>query len=583
MPTRKEMWDRLGSDVDVLIIGGGINGVGIARDAAKRGLRVALVEMGDLASGTSSRSSKLVHGGLRYLEQFEFSLVFEAVSERRILMDIAPHLVNPLGFLFPVYKGDRRSLRTISAGMVLYEGLSLFRSPQRYRKLKPKHVKEEEPALTLEGLKGAPLYYDCSTDDARLTLETALSATEVGAVVAPWTKATTLHRDEHGTLIGATLEDVFTGATKRVSAAVIINATGPWTDDTIDMALASAPATEEGEEAVERRKLLRPTKGVHIVVPKDVLPVNHAVVCFHPEDGRVLFALPWSDATYVGTTDTDFEGNPAEVRADRDDVVYLQRAMAKYFPDHPITDDDIICTWAGLRPLVSPLPRDGQEMDESQVSREHTLHIGESGLITIAGGKLTTYRLMSKEVVDSAVKMLRLRGQLRKRLGTARTEEDPLPGAVSWPEDDDHAAVAVQIKDVGGEDLTLETARLLADTYGMRGAEVARRVRQDKALATPLVPGRPEILAQVDHAVQDEFAATVTDVLKNRTALFYRDTHQGLAAAPAVADRMADQLHWDEATRAAMEQDYRAEVDLSRRWRLDAVTPSESEADAPAD
>lgn len=573
MPTRQEMWDRLGSDLDVLIIGGGINGAGIARDAARRGLKTALVEMGDLASGTSSRSSKLVHGGLRYLEQFEFSLVFEAVSERRILMDIAPHLVDPLGFLFPVYKGDRRKLSTISAGMVLYEGLSLFRSPQRYRKLKPKHVAAEEPALTQEGLRGAPLYYDCSTDDARLTLENALSATEVGAVVAPWTKACELHADEHGTLVGATVEDVFSGARKRVTASVIINATGPWTDRTL--AMAKAPLAD-GEERPRRRALLRPTKGVHIVVPKDVLPVNYAVVCFHPDDGRVLFALPWSDATYVGTTDTDFDGDPADVRADRSDVEYLQVAMAKYFPDHPITDDDIICTWAGLRPLVSPSPAEGEDVDESQVSREHTLVIGESGLITIAGGKLTTYRLMSKEVVDSAVKMLRLRGQLRRRLNPARTEEEPLPGAVGWPEDDDHDVVASQIKDVGGKHITFPTARLLADTYGMRGADVARRVRQDKSLAAALVPGRPEILAQVDHAVQDELASTVTDVLKNRTALFYRDPHQGLAAAGTVADRMAELLGWTEEARLEMEAAYRSEVEDSRRWRQDPrSTPEE--------
>jgi glycerol-3-phosphate dehydrogenase len=577
MPTRQEMWDRLGSDLDVLIIGGGINGAGIARDAARRGLRAALVEMGDLASGTSSRSSKLVHGGLRYLEQFEFSLVFEAVSERRILMDIAPHLVNPLGFLFPVYKGDRRNLTTISAGMVLYEGLSLFRSPKRSRKLKRKQVAEEEPALTLEGLKGAPLYYDCSTDDARLTLENALSASEMGAVVAPWTKVVELHADDHGTLVGATVRDQFTGATKRIAASVIVNATGPWTDRTLAMAQGSGgalPGPADGEVPAPatpdpHRPLLRPTKGVHIVVPKDVLPVNHAIVLFHPDDGRVLFALPWSDATYVGTTDTDYDGDPGDVRAERADIEYLKAAVAKYFPQHPVTDADIICTWAGLRPLVSPPAADGDETDESSVSREHRIIVGNSGLISIAGGKLTTYRLMSKEVVDTAAKMLRLRGQLRRRLAPSRTEEEPLPGAVSWPEDDDHDTVARQIKDVGGEHVSLPTARLLADTYGMRGADVARRVRQDRTLGDALVPGRPEILAQVDHAVQEELASTVTDVLKNRTALFYRCPHQGLAAAQPVADRMASLLGWDEETRAAMEADYRDEVQRSRMWRDD--------------
>lgn len=578
MPTRKEMWDRLGSDVDVLIIGGGINGAGIARDAARRGLRTAVVEMGDLASGTSSRSSKLVHGGLRYLEQFEFSLVFEAVSERRILMDIAPHLVNPLGFLFPVYKGDRRRLTTITAGMVLYEGLSLFRSPQRYRTLKPRHVAEEEPALAREGLKGAPLYYDCSTDDARLTLENALAATESGAVVSPWTRAVKLHPDENGRLHSATVEDVFTGERKTIAASVIINATGPWTDGTISLGRA---IPGDGETLPDPpRPLLRTTKGVHIVVQKDVLPVTNAVVCFHPEDGRVLFALPWGDATYVGTTDTDYDDDPAAVRADRADIEYLKAAAARYFPDHPIVDDDIICTWAGLRPLVAP--GGGGDMDESQVSREHRIVIGENGLITIAGGKLTTYRLMSKDVVDTAVKMLRLGGQLRRRLNPPRTEDDPLPGAVNWPEDDDHEVVAMQVADVGGEAISLETARLLADTYGMRGTEVARRVRQDKSLAEPLVEGRPEILAQVDHAVMDELATTVTDVLKNRTQVFYRDPDQGLGAAERVAGRMGELLGWTTEERAAMVRAYRAEVELSRAWRHDPEPTPEAIEEAGA-
>ena len=564
MPTRQEMWDRLGADIDVLVIGGGINGAGIARDASRRGLRVAVVEMGDLASGTSSRSSKLVHGGLRYLEQFEFSLVFEAVSERRILMDIAPHLVNPLGFLFPVYKGDRRSLTTITAGMVVYEGLSLFRSPQRYRKLKPRQLAEEEPALTREGLRGAPLYYDCSTDDARLTLETALSAAETGAVIGTWVRATALHPDETGRVTRVTVEDVFTGDTKDITASVVINATGPWTDGTLSLA-------PQAEDAPARRPLLRPTKGVHIVVSHAVLPVNYAVVCFHPADGRVLFALPWGDSTYVGTTDTDFEGDPGAVRADRADVEYLKAAMARYFPDHPIRDPDIICTWAGLRPLVSE--GGGDDLDESQVSREHRIVVHENGVITIAGGKLTTYRLMSKEVVDTAVKMLRLRGQLRRRLHEARTEDDPLPGGVSWPEDDDHDFVARKVRDVGGDVVSLATARLLADQYGMRGLDVARRVRQDRSLAAPLVEGRPEILAQVDHAVQQELAATVTDVLKNRTQLFYRDPDQGLGAVPTVTARMGQLLGWDEVEVYRMAEAYAAEVAHSRLWRTDPAPP----------
>jgi glycerol-3-phosphate dehydrogenase len=566
MPTRQEMWDRLGGHVDILVIGGGINGAGIARDAARRGLKVALVEMQDLASGTSSRSSKLVHGGLRYLEQFEFSLVFEAVSERRILMDIAPHLVNPLGFLFPVYKGDRRNLTTITAGMVLYEGLSLFRSPQRYRKLKPKNVAEEEPMLRIDGLKGAPLYYDCSTDDARLTLESALQAADTGAVIATWATATGFERDESGRLAAVTVEDRFTGATKRIEASAVINATGPWTDRTI-----AATGVEDATD------LLRPTKGMHIVVRRERLPVNHAVVCFHPRDGRVLFAIPWGDCTYVGTTDTDFEGDPADISATRADVDYLIETLDHYFPEASITLDDVHCTWAGLRPLMRPPEKTGKEMDESAVSREHRIVVGQDGLITIAGGKLTTYRLMSKEVVDTAVKLLRLRGEVPRKLNEPRTDEEPLPGGVNWPADDDHGRVAEQVLDVGGDRIATDTALLLANTYGMRGLDVARLCRQDSSLADRLVPDRPEIMAQVDWAVHEELAARVTDVLKNRTQLFYRDTDQALSCVERVAARMQTLLGWSDEQRDGSIKGYRREVELSRQWRSEPDPVAEEE------
>ena len=555
MPTRNEMWQRLGDEVDLLVIGGGINGAGIARDAAQRGLRVAMVEMQDLAFGTSSRSSKLVHGGLRYLEMMEFALVFEAVSERRILLDLAPHLVNPLGFLFPVYKHSRRSLTTINAGLWMYEGLSLFRSPQRPRKLRPADVAREEPTLNRELLRGAPLYYDCSTDDARLTLENGIAAARDGAAVLTYTKAVGFERDKEGRIVAVELEDQHTGARRTVRAHVTVNATGPWTDLTIGLNPDS-----------DTRPMLRPTKGVHIVVPHAVLPVNHAVVCFHPEDRRVLFALPWGDATYVGTTDTDFTGDPAHVYATAEDVDYLIAAAAAYFPDNLIGYDDIQCTWAGLRPLVAPGGgKDG--VDESAVSREHTIHVGRDGLITIAGGKLTTYRRMCAEVVDTAVKMLRMRDQLPANIQKGRTDETPLPGAIGWPENDDHDAVAAQVIEASGQRIEPDTARLLADTYGMRSIEVARLVTSNPALGERLLAHRPEILAQIDFAVHEELATTVTDIIKQRTQIFYRDADQGLGCVAKTGARLQQLLGWDDATRAAREEAYREEVRLARRWR----------------
>jgi glycerol-3-phosphate dehydrogenase len=554
------MWDALGEDVtyDVLVIGGGINGAGIARDAARRGLKVAVVEQKDLAYGTSSRSSKLVHGGLRYLEQLEFSLVFESVSERRILLDIAPHMVNPLGFLFPVYKKSRRGLRTVNVGMWVYEGLSLFRSPKRHKTLKPEEIAKEEPALRQENLNGAPLYYDCSTDDARLTLESALDAVKHGAIIATWARAVSFLKTENGRVCGAVVKDQLTGDLKEVKAHTVINATGPWTDRTIAM---SRELTHP---------LLRPTKGVHIVVDRDVIPVNNSVVCFHPEDRRVLFAIPWGDRTYLGTTDTDYEGDPGQVIADRADVDYLIAAADFYFPDHPISYDDVICTWAGLRPLISPGGADGEEIDESAVSREHQIIVGQDGLITIAGGKLTTYRRMSAEVVDTAVKMLRLADQLPEKLDESRTDVHPLPGGVGWPPDDDHSRVAREVLDAAGkENLSEASAKNLAGNYGMLAIQIGRWIHKDPELGKPIIEGRPEVWAQLEWAVEEELAATVTDFMVQRTQIFYRDHDQGLGVVDEVARRMGKLLDWDEEDIERNIEQYRHDVDLSRQWRIE--------------
>ena len=557
MPKRQDMWKNLGAEVDLLIIGGGIVGCGIARDATRRGLKVALVEQSDFASGTSSRSSKLVHGGLRYLEQYEFSLVFEAVSERRILLDIAPHLVNPLGFLFPVYQESRRPLWFINAGMWVYEGLSLFRSPKRHRSLKPSEIAIEEPTINLEGMSGAPLYYDCATDDARLTLENALDAAERGAVVASWTRCKSFIKTNDGRIQGAVVENIETGELKEVTAHCVVNATGPWTDRTVAM---SRPLTAGS--------LLRPTKGVHIVVNASKLKVNHAVVCLHPHDGRVLFAIPWGEQTYIGTTDTDYTGDPALVAATTEDVDYLIDAAGHYFPSCPLTHADVISTWAGLRPLMAPLNSRG-EVEESSVSREHQIEVAQDGLITIAGGKLTTYRRMSEEVVEKAIKLLRLSNQL-PRLAPSHTDTEPLPGAVGWPADDDHDAVATRIATESKGKLTQPVALYVANTYGMRGLDIARQVAEKPELATSLIPGRPEFIGLVDWAVEREMAASVSDFMIRRSQLYYRDADQGLGCAEAVGARMATLLGWDEARTKQMVADYRADVALSRAWRPSA-------------
>ncbi len=554
MPSREEMWAKVPDEVDVAVIGGGITGAGIVRDAARRGLSVAMFEQNDIAYGTSSRSSKLIHGGLRYLESYEFSLVFESVSERRVVMDLAPHLVNPLAFLFPVYQGARKSLRMISAGMWLYDGLALFRSPKRHRTLKPSDVAEEEPVLRQEGLQGAPLYYDCSTDDARLTLETAIDATLNGGIVVNWARVDAFTKDEQGRVSGVVVKNQRDGSLREVRAHTVINATGPWTDEVLAM---SGP---------RKGKVLRPTKGIHIVVDRDRLPIRQAVVLFHPTDRRVLFALPWGDRTYVGTTDTDYDGAPGDEFATLEDVDYLIDAANYYFPNDHIHRGDVISTWAGLRPLIAPEPEVG-EVAESQVSREHQILIGEDGLITIAGGKLTTYRKMAKECVDVAVNLLKLSDRLPADIQSGQTFKFPLPGAVGWPDDDDHERVSAELVEACDCDLSLEVARHLVDTYGMRAAEIAQLCAADPTLTAPIVPGRVEIMAQVDFGVHQELAASVSDIMIRRTQIFFRDFDQGLGAAEKVAARMAELIGWSEDEARQSVEQYQAEVALSRRWK----------------
>jgi glycerol-3-phosphate dehydrogenase len=537
---------------DLLVIGGGITGAGVARDAARRGLRVALLERADLASGTSSRSSKLVHGGLRYLELYEFGLVFESVSERRVLMDIAPHLVKPLPFVFPVYESFGRAA-LIDIGMWLYDGLSLFRSPKIHRRMGVKATAKAEPALTTEGLKSAELYYDCATDDARLTLETALDAMRKGAQVVTWCPVVGFLHDDRGRAVGVKVHDTLGDERFEIRAGAIVNATGPWTDGLRGQAL---------EQAAGSRPRLRPTKGVHIVVDRAKLPVEHAVVLIHPSDERVLFAIPWGERTYIGTTDTDWSGDPALVAADLADVDYLIHASAHFFPDHPLHYEDVIATWAGLRPLINQ-----EGVDESQVSREHQVDVEPDGMVSVAGGKLTTYRRMAAEVVDKALDVLRMSGWEFEPPRQADTAREPLPGAVGWPKDDDDSQLVADIIEASGGNLDEDTARYLAGSHGVLGMDVAVLAAARPELAERLVPGRPEVLACVEWAVTRELAATVDDVLQRRMPLFFKDLDQGLSCAETVADHLGAALGWDSARRERELERYRHEVALSRAWR----------------
>ena len=388
-------------EFDVLVIGGGIFGAGVARDAALRGLRVALVEQADFASGTSSRSSKLIHGGFRYLAQRDFKLVFEACRERRILQRIAPHLVQPLPFLFPVYENGPVSLAKLRLGMTVYDFLALYRNVARHQTLSPEQALMQEPTLSRTGLRGAVQFYDCQEDDARFCIENILHAGELGAVCANYCGLTGFATRE-GRVIAAHVSDQLGADTFEIKARVFVNAAGPWVDKVCSLTPFSTA-----------QPLLSPTKGVHLLLPK--LTQQHAIVFSARRDGRILFVIPWGDCSLVGTTDTDFRGDPGEVRAERADIEYLLNEVRALFPDVSISESDIIATTAGVRSLLH-----ADAAKPSARSREHRI-VRHGNLLSIAGGKYTTYRLIAQQTVDAALEILNVPAK------PCRTAEVPLP------------------------------------------------------------------------------------------------------------------------------------------------------------
>lgn len=379
-----------GGTFDLLIVGGGITGAGIARDAALRGLSVALVERDDFAGGTSSRSSRLVHGGVRYLEHGYLKLVFEASRERRTLLRTAPHLVRPLQFIWPVYRGARLSRWEVRAGLALYDALAMFRNVGRHRGLSAAGVLAAEPALARDGLKGGASYWDAATDDAAITLANVIDARAAGAVVLNHAALQSLMSDRDR-VTGGVVRDELTGDTIKVAARIVVNATGPWTDAIRRMEDPSAAPAVLG------------TKGVHIAVPADRMGNRAAVTMLSPVDGRVMFCLPGVSQTIIGTTDTNTDALPDTVRANRDDVRYLLESANRFFPAAQLGPRDVIAAWAGIRPLVSG----GNKGDPAAASREHSITLGSRGVIAISGGKLTTYREIAEQAVDLAVRQLK--------------------------------------------------------------------------------------------------------------------------------------------------------------------------------
>ncbi|MDQ6771271.1 MAG: glycerol-3-phosphate dehydrogenase/oxidase [Gemmatimonadota bacterium] len=390
------MTELSGERFDLLVIGGGITGCGVARDAAMRGLKVALFERDDFASGTSGRSSRLIHGGIRYLEQGQLHLVHESIRERQTLLRIAPHLVKPLAFSWPIYRGARVGRLKLSAALLVYRLMALGRT-RRHLTLDAAETIAREPSLNRTGLTGGAVYYDACTDDARLTVANALAARAHGATVRSHTRVVDL-LTEKGKVIGAVV-----GQGREVLARVVVNATGVW-----------ETSFSTGEPAQRRRG----SKGVHISVPRERIGNRDALTLISPVDGRVMFCLPAGPQSIIGTTDTWTSESPETVHASFDDVDYLLSSANDYFPRARLTRDDVVSAWAGIRPLAS-----GASTNSSAVSREHSIVTGNSGVINVTGGKFTTYRAMAAEIVDLVQRSL---GQKRHSAATDSTE---LPGA----------------------------------------------------------------------------------------------------------------------------------------------------------
>lgn len=479
---------------DLLVIGGGITGAGIARDAARRGLAVGLVEKDDFASGTSSRSSRLVHGGVRYLEHGYLHLVFEASRERRRLLALAPHLVRPLRFTWPVYRGARVPRWKLTAGLALYDLLALFRNVGRHRRLDAGEVREVEPQLAHTDLMGGATYWDAATDDARLTLANVLDAAHSSATVLNYVevRGLTFAEGAGSAVTGAMVRDRRGGSEFPVQARIVVNACGPWTDEIARMEDASAPATVRG------------TKGVHISVPAARVGNAGAVTMLSPDDGRVMFTLPSGTHTIIGTTDTRTSEHPHEVRAARDEVRYLLSACNRFFPDARLTEDDVVAAWAGIRPLVARQ----KGADPASASREHQIRASARNVLTITGGKLTTYREMAEQCVDAALK------QLGTRVRPCDTARAPLPGERPAPASTD--------------------VRLVKD-----------------------LPWRE---ADMAHAVNAELAETIGDLLIRRTTLAFEQRDHGLAVAARVGAQMGALLQWTDAGIALAVAEYQQEV-----------------------
>ena len=543
---------------DVLIIGGGITGAGLALDAAARGLKTALIEKRDFAAGTSSRTTKLIHGGLRYLEHYDFALVREGLKERAELLKLAPHLDDPLEFVIPIYAEKRRNYDhplLVRAGLILYDLLAGKYNIGRHRRISQTEALQLAPQLDPRGLKGALVYYDGRTNDARLVIEIIKTAHAHGAAIANYVKLASFRKDASGNVCGAYLHDELTEASFDINARVVINATGVWMNEVRSL---SADLSDDDKQ-------LRPSKGIHLTVSAARLNVTTAWLIPALGEKRFYFVVPWEGRVNIGTTDTDYNGDKDAPGAVAAEVTNILQAINAYFPSAQLEPSDVISAWAGLRPLISS---GNTKQSTTAVSRKEEIFTDRDGLISLAGGKLTTYRLMAERGIDLATE------QLRDRFGVqakpVSTKQILLSGGSV-----NRADLETQAHKISHtENLPLATTRHLLHNYGANTEHILELKHEDEALRQPLLPDLPNIAAEVIYAVRAEAALTIADVMTRRTRIAMLGA--AMDCVEKVAELMARELGWDEeqktqqitAFRAEYEREYLASLSDADTMRL---------------
>lgn len=533
---KKDLKDQ---EFDVVIIGGGITGAGIALDASERGMKVALVEMQDFAQGTSSRSTKLVHGGLRYLKQLQVGVVAETGRERAIVYENGPHVTTPERMLLPMHKGGSMGKFTTSIGLAMYDRLAGVKKAERKTMLNAKETLEKEPLVKKAGLKGGGSYVEYRTDDARLTIEVMKRAEEKGAKVINHTKSVHFTYDSNEKVNGIQVEDQISNETYPIKAKKVINASGPWVDE-----------VRSGDYA-RNNKQLRLTKGVHIVIDQSKFPLGQAVYFDTEKDGRMIFAIPREGKAYVGTTDTFYDNNKTSPLANQEDRDYLIDAINYMFPDVNVADEDIESSWAGVRPLILE-----EGKDPSEISRKDEVWEGKSGLLTIAGGKLTGYRHMALEIVDLLSK--RLKSEFGLKFDKCATKHLTISGGDVGGSANFDKFIEQKVEEAKSYQIDESTARHFASKYGSNAEELFKiaQTAQYQETGLPL-----DIYTELVYSIQNEMVYRPTDFFIRRTGKLYFKIDDVLNYKEQVIDVMASLLGYTNIEKEAYTKELQIAID----------------------